>query len=310
MKTAFFIIESPMQLITAIEAKHYFTPEKSILFIRYNKEERNDNQIKKILKYSDFEDSYSIRIKEYSKFAYVKLLYVYTLLLFYHPDTLFIGDYKANFMKMIYRFFKKEKCIFLDDGAQSSYIYAMDKRANMFSYFKFNHDPSSKRLYVHNTFEYFKSVMKNNNKKILNDVVYFIGAPLVEKEMITSEQFDYYFSRVVCYYEKKGMTIKYLPHRHENNNKLDKYQNIEIIVLDEPVELYLLHANFIPVSISSFYSAALYTIQLLFKDIMHDNLSFYFPPEVMNVSKEIQDKIEEVYTTLEGIMDVNYSYLD
>ena len=64
MRNAFFVVESPMQLITAIEANEHFKPSKSVLFIRYNEEDRNDGQINKILSYGKFDSKYSIKIKE------------------------------------------------------------------------------------------------------------------------------------------------------------------------------------------------------------------------------------------------------
>lgn len=308
MKKAFFVIESPMQLITAIEANEHFKPSKSILFIRYNKEDRNDRQINKILAYGKFDSKYSIKIKLYSKFAYIKLLYVYALLLFYRPSNLFIGDYKANFMKMIYRFFNKKKCIFLDDGAQSSYIFYQDPEANMFSYFKFPVEENPQRLYVHNAFPYFRGILKHNNKEILDNTVYFIGTPLLEKNMISTEQFELYFSKVANYYLNQGYSIKYLPHRHEDNDKLKKYTNVEVLVLDEPVELYMLHANVLPSCVASFYSAALYTIQQIFSEQIEHVQSFYFPTEIMLVDEDTKLKIESVYKTLGEVIAVTKNY--
>lgn len=308
MKSAFFIVESPMQLISAIEANEHFKPSKSILFIRYNKEDTNDGQINNILSYGHFDSKFSIKIRVNSKIAYVKLLYVYALLLFFRPSTLFIGDYKANFMKMIYRIVDKEKCIFLDDGTQSSYIYYQDPKANMFSYFKFPAEENSQRLYVHNTFPYFRGILKHNKKEILDDTVYFLGAPLLEKKMISAEQFDLYFSKVANYYLNQGYSIKYLPHRHEDNEKLRKYLNVEVMVLDEPVELYLLHANVLPSCIASFYSAALYTIQQIFYEEVKQVQSFYFPTEIMMVSEDTKHKIESVYKTLGEVITVTKNY--
>jgi len=309
MKTAFFVVESPMQLITAIEAKHYFNPPKSILFVRYNMEERNDAQVDKIMQYADFDSFYSIKIKACKQIAYLKILYVYVLILYFRPESIFIGDYKANFMKMIYRFFGKKKCIFLDDGAQSSYIYDMDKEANMFSYFKFKHDETSNRIYIHNSFKYFRKLLTNENRCILGNVVYFIGAPLVEKNMISLQQFNYYFSCVVRYFQNRGVAIHYLPHRHEHLAKMRKFPEVKIIVLEEPIELYLLHAHEMPSSIASFYSAALYTIQMLFSGYIKNIVSFYLPPSVMDISNDSKQKVERVYNTLCEIMEVNCNYI-
>lgn len=308
MRNAFFVVESPMQLITAIEANEHFKPSKSVLFIRYNEEDRNDGQINKILSYGKFDSKYSIKIKEYSKFAYIKLLYVYALLILYRPSVLFIGDYKANFMKMIYRLFRKEKCIFLDDGAQSSYIFYQDPKANMFSYFKFPVEENTQRLYIHNTFPYFRGILKHNKKEILDKTVYFIGAPLLEKNMISAEQFDLYFSKVANFYLNQGYKIKYLPHRHEDNEKLKKYSNVEVMVLDESVELYMLHANALPSCVASFYSAALYTIQQIFSEQIEHVQSFYFPTEIMMVREDTKLKIESVYKTLGEVITVNINY--
>lgn len=308
MKKAFFIVESPMQLITAIEAKEYFKPSISILFIRYNKEDRNDGQINKILSYGKFDSKHSVKIKEYSRFAYIKLLYVYALLIFYRPSILFVGDYKANFMKIIYKLFSKEKCIFLDDGAQSSYIFYQDSTANMFSYFEFPKEKNTRRLYVHNSFPYFRGILKHNKIKILANTVYFIGAPLLEKDMISAEQFDFYFSKIANHYLSLGYSIKYLPHRHENNDKLKKYQYVDVLILDEPVELYMLHAEELPSCVASFYSAALYTIQQIFSEKIKQIESFYFPPSIMKLDEDTQLKIEGVYKTLSEVIVVNYNY--
>lgn len=310
IKKAFYLIESPMQLMSAIEAKHYFAPDKNILFIRYNGEARNDLQIKKLLKYDHFDRIYSTTIKKGHMIAYSKLLYVYLLLLIYRTNVLFVGNFKENFMKCVYKLLKKQKCIFLDDGAQSSYLYSMDRNANMFSYFKFAHDGNSSRLYVHNSFEFFRSQMQIEGKQVLDNTVFFIGAPLVEKNMIDEEQFHFYFSKIAKTYNDLGQIIKYIPHRHEETDKLQRYSNIVIDRLDEPIELYLLHSTELPSTIASFYSAALYSIQIIFHEYISDITSYYLPPANLSVNQDIQSKISAVYKTLEQVIKVNRTYIN
>lgn len=310
IRRALYLIESPMQLMSAIEAKHYFTPANNVLFIRYNGEEKNNLQIKGLLKYASFDKTYSVTIKEGCKAAYVKLLYVYAILLLSQTDILFVGNFKENFMKCVYKLFKKTKRIFLDDGAQSSYLYTKDKDANMFSYFIFEPSVNPLRLYVHNSFEFFRSQMKNDIKQVLNNIVYFIGAPLVEKNLINETQFHFYFSRIVKLYNDNGKTIRYISHRSENAYKLRRYGSVEVCRLDEPIELFLLQSSVVPSSVASFYSAALYSIQMMFHDYISDIVSYYLPTSEMHVRQEVKSNIEEVYKTLEGVIKVHRQYVN
>lgn len=297
-----------MQLICAIEAFHYFNPSFSALFIRYNDEKRNDTQIRNLLNYGNFDKTYYVTIPTNKLFSYYKIIYVFACLLIHRPSTLFIGNFKTKFMRLIYKRFDNSKVIFLDDGAQSSYFYYENPKANMFSYFLFPNILNTERLYIHNNFQYFKKIIKNTNKVIHKDQVFFIGAPIVEKNVVSDSVFHNYFHLIVDYYTTQGKEIIYIPHRHENIDKLNGYKGIHVKVIDDPIEIYLMQTTDLADCVASFYSAALYTIQLLFSEQINDITAFYLPSSDFLLDSAKHKHIEDVYKMFEGVIHVNKTY--
>lgn len=291
IKSAVLLVESPMQLINAIEAKHRFEIEESYLLIRYDGIASNDEHIDYILNSIDNRFSNISKIMlQYGKKNPFKMLEPLMQCLKYNPDYLFLGNYFSGFAKLVKMLYPTRKTIYLDDGAQTTKLYYDNKKVNLFSYYFFK-ELYPERIYVHHNFEFTKSKLTEKNQTIDSNTVFFIGAALTENNLISVDNYDKLFSAVVnCY---KDYRIVYLPHRFEDANKYNKYSTVDILKPNMPVELYLLQLNELPRKVVSFYSAALYTINSLFGNVLEVE-SIKIPLNIFT-NTHYAEKIEKLY---------------
>lgn len=142
----------------------------------------------------------------------------------------------------------------------------------------------------HNLVEYeYDSYDKNEyqqlsssiaHKQIDDDLVFFLGGPLIEIGICHPENYYKLMDKVVENYNNKK--IIYLPHRFENEKELLDLKvryKFEILKHDMPIELYLSTLVTIPSTIASFYSSAL------------GNLNVFLPKSIMIEAFEIPNEM-------------------
>lgn len=267
IKSAVFVVESPMQLLNAIESKYYFSITNSYLFIRYDGIPSNDSHIDYVLNSIDDDFKVVSRILvPYGKKDLFKMLFPLFRCLRYNPDYLFIGNFYSGYIKLLKFLFPNKKTFYLDDGAQTTRLYHENQRINLFSYFSFP-DVFSNRLYIHHNFEYLKSRLREKTPIRLKNTVYIVGAALVENQLLSIEKYELVFNLLLTHY--KDYNILYFPHRFENLDKFQRYANVSIMNIDMPIELYLLQSSSLPQVVTSFYSAALYTVNSIFGNVIN-----------------------------------------
>lgn len=92
--------------------------------------------------------------------------------------------------------------------------------------------------------------------KTLVPEIWFIGTPLVQKEMISMINYNKILNSVVEFGLCQGLKVKYFKHRIEGNYNLP----IEQVENNKPFELFYLESNVKPKYIISFFSTVLFSV--------------------------------------------------
>lgn len=281
-----FYVESPFQLLCAIEARYQFNLDKNYLFIRLNNSINNNEQIKKTLATDNAFDKV-IFLNISKGLSYLNISKFYLVLLkhkFSNPD-IFVGDIRPKVLSILRSCFDKTKIYIMDDGIASLSLYKKYKSYNFYSFL----DLEDTKL-VKNSFSHLHE--KSDGEKIYNDkIVYFFGAPIVEKGGISNEYFIERIHEIIKYYQKLKIKFIYVMHREENVSKLDFIGKDNIIQFDIPIEVQFLRSSELPQNIASFYSAALITLTKMFPNIIAT--SFYIQNEQVN--EPFKNNIENCY---------------
>ena len=302
IKSAVFLVESPMQLINAIEAKHYFSISETFLLIRYDGIKSNDNHIDYVLNTIDNQFSrISYIMLRYGKKSILKMLVPIVWCIRYNPEYLFIGNYFSGFSRIARLLYPNRKTIYLDDGAQTTKLYYDNKKINLFSYFSFD-ELFAGRIYKHHNFEYLKHRLRGKSQNVIKGTIFFIGTPLVENNLIEASQYDKLLKSLLIHY--KDYNIRYFPHRFEDLRKLRSIEGLNIETINMPFELYILQCNTLPEKIVSFYSAALYTINSMVGDV--SEVEAFRIPESYFIDIHYADKISKLYDYLSQTLTVIY----
>lgn len=329
-----FVIESPLQLINALEAKEYYKlePQECMLYISRPDNKRTLLQIQRNLNEDDW---YNVKILGFGE---GKVTWVTRQLALKNElkklgrlniSKIFLGDYRSDLMKALISSVSYNELIILDDGAATintyhrilnkgitpstkqnkikavinkilnlNYKEDIDTNVTFFTVFDIS---SYKNITViKNEYKHLKSFLK---EKKYENIVYFLGAPLVEKKILQNKEVYFsYLKKINNYYQ--GLKVVYVPHRAEDNEKLMEIEtklNITIKKIDTPIEHYLCGQTTLPATIASFYSSALMTSHLIFKEYVKIQ-SFMIDKE--NLNPKICEDIHRVYSHYKNNFEV------
>ncbi len=325
MTSNLYIVESPLQLLNAIEAKEEFTAKKNILIVKFSNERRNNYQIEKLLKESFWDRIYKIPYIYTTKTQIIYFCFLTRLLVWQKQkfQKIFIGEFRSDEMWMLLNNVQHIETFLLDDGSvtievQKNYLKEIEK---------YNSEKSrSKRKYILYNFFFLKApkrkvidlftmfdlkphpgqkVIQNNFKalasKIINiddhansNTVFFIGSNIVERGIVNDKYFFECIEYIVNFYKANEKNIIYLPHRRENEKKLLTMKNqfgIEVLYPSDLIELYFLNKKIWPKHIASFYSTALYSLKKIYKCREVD----VFKLDFTQLNKEFQSSIDSTY---------------
>jgi hypothetical protein len=331
------LIESPFQLLGAIEAKKSFKIENATLIIKYTNNNNNNTQIDNLLNLYNFNSIIRLpKVKKGIISDFVLITYILKWKLSRKKfKYIFIGDQMNLIMRCFSLNLDSDETYFLDDGAQT--IYIQDKirsevkniyeepsklfrtklRLAMMYFLNLKH----KYTYIPNVFtcfniESFKnqkiihhsfdSIKKNeiSKNKQNESIVYFIGGCLSESEIFSEDIEIYIFSKIVSYYKEQKLTLNYCCHRKDSLKKIDRIKKIDpsikIHYSKSPIELEFILNDTQIFHIASFFSTALYTTTLIHKPIT--SLMFKIPTELINpFHVEGVESVEKNFTKSEII---------
>lgn len=294
-----FVIESPFQMLSALEAVRYFALDNNVLFMRISGNSRNNEQLGTIANYGDWIKIIPFETAKLRDLAAIKRS-IREIRKNYEIGLLFLGEFYSPVITAFGVLFSSTKIYVLDDGAGSleiwNYYHSSDpKQAKRFMHASLNNRikamvncllrnwPGKKRkvIYLFSCFDLTSNqrlqVTKHNFDftrsktstltEQKNDTLFFLGSCACESGVVTEEYYEQCISKVAALY--KDMHLVYLPHRHERADKIASRvapYGFEIKYLDSIVELGFCELQERPRYVASFLSTALYSLKMIFPE--------------------------------------------
>ncbi|MFW1953182.1 hypothetical protein [Acinetobacter beijerinckii] len=261
-----FIVESPLQIICAYEAILEKNEEPYLLLIRQTGRGFNDKQMKESadffnLKYKTFKlhpDKIIIHI--------LMNIFLWLSLSIRKFETVYLGSLYSNALKVLKVFLRGSEFFYLDDGAatlraQIDINKGKKPSSNLYTFFQLDAIIGQK-IIKHK----FCNIRKTFNFRRGGES-YFIGQPV--EHMLGFNERDYLNCvRGIARKFSKEKPLIYIPHRVEDSRKILEIENIIILNIDTPVELYFMKNEAdIPKEVYSCYSSALVSMSILFPEI-------------------------------------------
>lgn len=261
-----FIVESPLQLLCAYEAIQKYESKKYILLLRQTGRGLNDLHLKNCVIKLDLEYQEFILRTEYIKFDFLRSIFFWICIFCRKYEIVYLGSFYSSALRLIKKGLRADNFFYMDDGAatlraQSEIRKNIHLKVNWFTFFNL-HPVSNQEIHHHN-FQKLKEVFSKEEK--LGS--YFIGQPI--EFMMGFEKKDYIRCvRSIAQNFSATEPLKYIPHRIENIKYIENIENIEIKILDLPIELYFLSSNVaIPKVLYSCYSTALISLKSIFPEV-------------------------------------------
>ena len=308
-KINLFLVESPFQLISAIEADKYFKEENSLFIIKYNKKQSNISQLEKIKNLFNLDNVIEIKSLISNFDANIQLFFLLKRFIKEKKvfNKIFIGEYRSFHMRKFFDYFVQSESFCLDDGAitYQIYNYIKDRRdeyyfdngfkgllkKNLYTLqsiiFGLNGLEIKRDIKLFTCFDIpkedkhiihdFSNIKKEYEVSESKDIVYFYGAYLEIVEISKEKQIEF-LKQVIAFFKKLDLEIVYLPHRLEREDKLNLIEDtldLKITKNEFPAEIQLLVDGFIPKYIASFGSSILVTLPKIFPEIK--NVYAFFP---------------------------------
>ena len=299
-----FVIDSPLQMLNALEARHSFALKdtESILIIIVARNEQPDivSRIQPLIKISKWKSIHILNswqgnplIRKYHLRRKIDCI------IDRYPEitTVFIGDYRTAAMRHIANKTKPQVIYLLDDGqitltiaqyragklhARQQYINDRWTQIKNFidkMFFGFNNeDIENLRYYTAYAIEEYVSpghIIRNRylhlqtrlHKKTSKDVIFFLGSNLVEMGIVQKSTYVSYLAQALSHFA--SVPVIYIPHPHEsaeNVAELEKSLSLTVKRFRTGIEFELVNSDTIPQQVAAFYSSALVNLKILFGD--------------------------------------------
>lgn len=282
--SSLFLVESPLQLLNAVEAMHQMaSDENSILIIFRGVSQKNLDQMMTIL--DDSWREVHVLKNTYNRWRLAQPMRELDNILrkLEKIDFVFIGEYRSILMRHVANKSNALNKLLLDDGNYSLYIQRriLDHKGErssyhfirklydrllgindkdifdirFFSVYDLNVNASNNERFVKNLYLKAKSKLKAKKK---TKEVWFIGNNTPEIGVISESYYFESIKKIKSFYSE--YKIIYIPHRRESQDKIEMIKSLfglEIKWLDRPVELFLLDQPSIPARMGSMFSSAL-----------------------------------------------------
>lgn len=252
------VVESPFQLLSAMEARDYFKDEYAILILQYmgNLYKKHDKQLLAIKEFSNFDEV--IEIRPFSGVLESNLRLLFTLKMFQTRNIgfskIFIGEYRSWYHRKILDVLASQENYVLDDGnmtieLQKNYFPAGKhydpskglKKGLKQVYFEMlslffsnNKDKAHEEIHLFTCFDLepytenqkviehkFSFIKKNSKKKHVDESkIYFFGGNLSGLNLLSRDHELSLLEMVINYYKNKNKDLVYVSHRRESAEKL------------------------------------------------------------------------------------------
>ncbi len=338
-RTNLYVVDSPLQLLNAIEAKfkHSSSESSNLLIVRYQRALLVQQQLDKCLELSSWDKVIKVVPFYYEFTSWIKLFFLVRgfkskLIV----EKLYVGSFFYRSFHLFQSNLNPAKSYLLDDGNNTISVYEKLKKGFQYSEFNDQYLNRTARSVLckllglkkperlkysfftnfdltttpaidiqKNEYQFLKTQIKDFT---VTDDVFFLGGPLTENGVI--DEIDYINNLdVICNYFSSTLNRKvtYIVHRRETDRKLRKLATHGFTVrsLCYPVELDFLFRKEIPAVVCSFYSSALITLQSIYKSM--NIVSFKLPDNQFLRQEKYQEinTIYEYYGKYIEMMDLN-----
>ncbi len=327
-----FITRTPMQIVNAFEAAQYFSAAQNILVIIENNQDNNPQQIQKVIEIFNLNTVFDdiIKVENKGKSKFIQSIELIKLLNKNQYDTVYLGSY-GGVGKLLLANLEYRQSYLIDDGtatlvAHKTIMRNLNKtnigfkelRALLFGlkikikrqikfFTIFNLEQVENETIVKHTFENVKkrfSLLQKNN-----DTIYLLGQSLTDFKIVSKEKYLCYLQQIADKYSNQK--IIYMPHRaeilHEELHHLEN-DNFTIMTNTMPIELYFLVNKIYPKHVISFFTSALYTLDVLFSKSKIE--SFYIDPSDIDNRVEIVKVCQDFLESTSVIKSPLKSYKD
>jgi hypothetical protein len=321
-----FLVESPLQLLNAIEAKNYFDLDdrESILIVFIGKSELNFEQINYLIDKNSWKEINFIRHNK--KVDVIKKVFsLNRIAKRYLVSSVFFGDYRSWYMRHFINITKPENVYLLDDGAATVNIYNQlsigfkfeEKRLflklikkyllrireediQFFDYFTiYDLKTTSTSKIFRNNYQVLKSLNKLKEK---SNEVFLLGQPISEKNVMEEDKYIDYLIKIQKYYN--NYRLIYICHRSETKEKVLRIENelgISCRTFDTSIEYALSLQESLPKVLISFYSSALINCKEIFGDII-DISSYYIDSK--DINSDYRTYVENIYRYINKMINI------
>ncbi len=294
-----YIVSTPLQLLGAIEAQHYFNTHNNVLIILFFLigDGKNINQLFKLSeifpynKLITYQNSNGIKLRSYLHYLdeLTKYQYHYT----------FFGYATPIYRRMVANI-KYKKLYMLDDGVHSITVHKqihsqkngtgkdfsltgeeknIRKKLRNIIYFTkgIQADSELKDLnfftmfdlekyndIITHDFSYVRSIFMKSNKS--DDKIFILGQPLKKAMKMETSTYIEYLTEILHKFKNKDKV--YIPHRTEQIGEELGYllysNKVLILHINSPIEIFFMNHSINPEYVFSFMSSALFTIKKMF----------------------------------------------
>jgi len=289
-----FLIQTPFQLFNATEAAHRFhEEEKNILIFIDKGNQKNRQQIEKILEYDN--SWHEVVVVPFSS-KIQRLVYPFTLtkhIKIWNSNkinNIYVALYR-NISAHIVNSVKHKHTIVYDDGNSifKTIHFLNEKKQKTFKVMRALSDVITLRktdidfLYksilftlfdissyknidnkiIQNDFSYFKSKIKTLKEE--NDI-FFIGSKMIDNGM-TKDIFEASVQNMVQFYKLQGIKVKYVPHRYEDIAYLESLSNkygFKVTPFSSIIEFEFITQGVKPSEVATFRSTAVDTLNIIY----------------------------------------------
>lgn len=323
-------IESPLQAFNLLEYLSYENISLDILIVNKNSlvSERNYEQICFVLKFIKSKDIRLIDIKPSRKDLFsVRALVREIITPSSELMTLISGEYRSMIFWFIVEKFKNRNVVIVDDGTATLRLQRthrplkkniLDKvlkffgggerylePITFFSVYDIRKKISKKDSLIQHNYPAFKKRLSLLSE--CDDVVYIIGAPLLEAKVIMGDDIELTIKMIkkvnIKHHSKR---LVYIPHRREREEKINEISKVVTVRrLDYPFELLPLVENINIKHIAGFYSSLFDNMVAIYgKELGIE--CFYLPNDI--IATDWKHFVDSIYANYKSYTDASFNY--
>ena len=316
-KENLFIARTPLQLFNCIEARNRFhADEENTLFYLYQRD-IDKKQMRNLIKEEEWHRIVAYPLDWKRRLFFPIFLRGIKRELRFKISHCYYGVYNSIISSFI-NYIAPKELIIVDDGVHTfemavllesgkigrkgflkdirNFILSSDAsflyRSSFFTIYDLSRYNIGNKVIV-NDYRVFHSAIKSLPKK---EIVYFIGTNLNEKILKDISYFEEYMKKIVEYYKEKKLV--YILHRYESPDfigMLAEKCGFEYVIFDNPIEIDIAGAGFLPEEIATFGSSAVDTLSILYPDCRYK--IFYL--ESRDIKEAKQDIFIKLYDAFE-----------